>query len=102
MTIGTNSAGKLSSVFLLTGIALATPTPAHAQEIKYGTDAPPLPEMCANYFCWLETEDEYFPYWDYTGQGRWKIYGLGLPDGIPEKVYHGNAEKIFAQFGGGK
>lgn len=27
---------------------------------------------------------------------------VGLPDGILEKAYHGNAEKIFAQFRGGK
>lgn len=70
--------------------------------ILFGSDAEPVPEMYANYFRWLETEDEYFPYWGYPGQGRWEIYGMGLPDRILEKVYHGNAEKIFAQFGGGK
>jgi predicted TIM-barrel fold metal-dependent hydrolase len=70
--------------------------------IMFGTDAEPVPEMYANYFRWLETEDEYFPYWGYPGQGRWEIYGMGLPDKILEKVYHGNAEKIFAQFGGAK
>jgi len=26
------------------------------------------------------------------------IYGLGLPDDVLEKVYHENAEKLFAQF----
>jgi len=70
--------------------------------ILFGTDAEPVPEMYANYFRWLETEDEYFPYWGYPGQGRWEIYGMGLPNKILEKVYHGNAEKIIAQFGGGK
>jgi predicted TIM-barrel fold metal-dependent hydrolase len=70
--------------------------------IMFGTDAEPVPEMYANYFRWLETEDEYFPYWDYPGQGRWEIYGLGLPDGILEKVYHGNAERIFAKYRGVK
>jgi predicted TIM-barrel fold metal-dependent hydrolase len=70
--------------------------------IMFGTDAEPVPEMYANYFRWLETEDEYFPYWGYPGQGRWEIYGMGLPDKILEKVYHGNAEKIFGQFGGAK
>jgi predicted TIM-barrel fold metal-dependent hydrolase len=70
--------------------------------ILFGTDAEPVPEMYANYFRWLETEDEYFPYWGYPGQGRWEIYGMGLPDKILEKVYHGNAEKIFSQFHGGK
>src|SRR6516162_9188716 len=63
--------------------------------ILFGTDSEPVPEMYANYFRWLESEDEYFPYWDFPAQGRWEIYGMGLPDGILEKVYHGNAEKIF-------
>ena len=70
--------------------------------ILFGTDAEPIPEMYRNYFRWLETEDEYFPYWSYPEQGRWEIYGLGLPDSILEKVYHKNAEKIFAQFRGGR
>jgi predicted TIM-barrel fold metal-dependent hydrolase len=70
--------------------------------ILFGTDAEPVPEMYANYFRWLETADEYFPYWGYPGQGRWMIYGMALPDKILEKVYHGNAEKIFATYRGGK
>jgi predicted TIM-barrel fold metal-dependent hydrolase len=70
--------------------------------ILFGTDSEPVPEMYANYFRWLETDDEYFPYWGYPGQGRWMIYGMGLPDGILEKVYHGNAEKIFAMYRGDK
>jgi predicted TIM-barrel fold metal-dependent hydrolase len=28
------------------------------------------------------------------------IYGLGLPDEVLEKVYHGNAERLFARFDG--
>ncbi len=68
--------------------------------ILFGTDAEPIPEMYRDYFRWLETEDEYFPYWGYPEQGRWEIYGLGLPDNILKKVYHENAEKIFAQFHG--
>jgi predicted TIM-barrel fold metal-dependent hydrolase len=70
--------------------------------ILFGTDAEPVPEMYANYFRWLETDDEYFPYWGYPGQGRWMIYGMALPDKILEKVYHGNAEKIFATYRGEK
>jgi uncharacterized protein len=70
--------------------------------ILFGTDAEPIPDMYANYFRWLETDDEYFPYWGYPGQGRWMIYGMALPDKILEKVYHGNAEKIFATYRGGK
>jgi predicted TIM-barrel fold metal-dependent hydrolase len=69
--------------------------------ILFGTDAEAVPAMYSNYFRWLETQDEYFPYWGYPEQERWEIHGLGLPDQVLEKVHHGNAEKIFAQFGGG-
>jgi len=41
-----------------------------------------------------------FPRSGAPGQGRWEIYGLGVPDGILEKVYHLNAERLFAQFKG--
>ena len=51
-------------------------------------------------FRWLETADEYFDYWGSPGQGRWKIYGLDLPDSVLEKVYHLNAERVFRQFKG--
>ena len=68
--------------------------------IMFGTDSEPDPKMYANYFRWLETADEYFEYWGYPGQGRWEIYGLELPDEVLEKVYHKNAERIFAQFKG--
>lgn len=72
----------------------------YQDRILFGTDAEPEEAMYASYFRWLETNDEYFPYWGYPGQGRWEIYGLGLPDTVLEKVYHLNAEKIFAQFRG--
>jgi len=70
--------------------------------ILFGTDSEPVPEMYANYFRWLETDDEYFPYWGSPGQGRWMIYGMALSDGILQKVYHGNAEKIFSMYQGEK
>jgi predicted TIM-barrel fold metal-dependent hydrolase len=70
--------------------------------IMFGTDSEPNEKMYANYFRWLETDDEYFDYWDYPGQGRWEIYGMGLPNGVLEKVYHANAERIFAEFKGVK
>src|ERR1700730_9537555 len=70
--------------------------------ILFGTDAEPVPEMYASYFRWLETDDEYFPYWGYPGQGRWEIYGVALPDKVLEKVYHDNAEQIFAAYREGK
>jgi predicted TIM-barrel fold metal-dependent hydrolase len=71
---------------------------AYQDRIMFGTDNTPGEEMYRNYFRWLETADEYFDYWGYPGQGRWKIYGLNLPHEVLEKVYHLNAERIFSQF----
>ena len=70
----------------------------YQDRILFGTDASPDPDMYRNHFRWLETADEYFDYWGYPAQGRWKIYGMQLPDSVLEKVYHRNAERIFAQF----
>lgn len=70
----------------------------YPDRIMFGTDEGASETMYHNYFRWLETEDEYFPYAQYPAQGRWMIYGLGLPDDVLEKVYHRNAEKLFAQF----
>ncbi len=72
----------------------------YQDRIMFGTDSEVTEEMYRNYFRWLETNDEYFDYWGYPGQGRWKIYGMGLPDSVLEKVYHKNAERVFAQFKG--
>jgi uncharacterized protein len=66
--------------------------------IMFGTDNGPELEMYRNNFRWLETADESFDYWGATGQGRWTISGLDLPDPVLKKVYHLNAEKIFAQY----
>jgi hypothetical protein len=45
----------------------------------------------------LETDDEYFDYAPAPkpSQGRWQIYGLGLPENILHKVYCENAERVF-------
>jgi hypothetical protein len=44
----------------------------------------------------LETEDEYFDYAPAPTppQGRWCIYGLGLPEDILRKIYYENAERL--------
>ena len=70
----------------------------YSDRIMFGTDEGAGEAMYQNYFRWLETEDEYFPYAQYPLQGRWMIYGLGLPDDVLEKVYHRNAEALFARF----
>ena len=74
----------------------------YQDRISFGTDMPPSEGLYRNHFRWLETADEYFDYWGSPDQGRWKIYGLDLPDPVLEKVYHLNAERVFSQFKGVK
>ena len=74
----------------------------YPDRIMFGTDEGAQESMYQNYFRWLETADEYFPYAQYPAQGRWMISGLDLPDDVLEKVYHLNAEKLFATFKGPK
>jgi predicted TIM-barrel fold metal-dependent hydrolase len=72
----------------------------YQDRIMFGTDNEVTEEMYRNHFRWLETGDEYFDYWGYPGQGRWKIYGMELPDSVLEKIYHLNAERMFGNFKG--
>jgi len=72
----------------------------YQDRILFGTDHPIDVDMYRSYFRWLETDDEYFDYWGYPSQGRWKIYGLALPNGVLEKIYHLNAERVFSAFRG--
>ena len=48
------------------------------------------------YWRFLETRDEYFPYSEkeFPPQGFWNIYGVGLPDDVLRKIYHENAVRI--------
>ncbi len=78
----------------------------YQDRILFGTDAVPhgteTPQQIFGealyriYFRFLETEDEYFDYAPapVPPQGRWRIYGIGLPDGILKKVYNANAERL--------
>jgi len=80
----------------------------YQDRIFFGTDAIPPPEgndtpqqvfkdeLYEIYYRFLETEDEYFDYAPapVPPQGRWRIYGIGLPDPILRKVYHENAERL--------
>lgn len=69
----------------------------HADRILFGTDAPPDRAMYRLHYRFLESRDEYFPYWlgDRPGQGRWMIYGLHLPDEVLRQVYSANAARLF-------
>lgn len=78
----------------------------YQDRILFGTDAVPNgketpqqiygDELYRIYFRFLETEDEYFDYAPapVPPQGRWRIYGIGLPDGILKKVYQDNAKRL--------
>jgi len=80
----------------------------YQDRILFGTDAVPPPdgdnypqqvfkdELYEIYYRFLETEDEYFDYAPapVPPQGRWRIYGVGLPEAILKKVYFGNAVRV--------
>ena len=68
----------------------------YADRILFGTDLSPGANMYRLYYRFLESDDEYFNYAleDPPPQGRWRIYGLYLPDDVLEKVYRKNALKV--------
>jgi len=70
----------------------------YPDRVMFGTDNQITDTLYRNIFRWLETSDEYFDYWGAPSEGRFKIYGLGLPDDVLKKIYHENAERLFAQF----
>jgi len=69
----------------------------HADRILFGTDIRPDIQMYQTHFRFLEAADEYFDYAPDAAippQGRWRIYGLLLPDDVLKKVYHDNAVRL--------
>ncbi len=78
----------------------------YQDRVLFGTDAVPhgddTPQQVFGdklyeiYYRFLETDDEYFDYAParVPPQGRWRIYGVGLPDNILEKVYQSNAARL--------
>jgi predicted TIM-barrel fold metal-dependent hydrolase len=78
----------------------------YQDRILFGTDAVPNgrqtpqqifgDDLYTIYFRFLETEDEYFDYAParIPPQGRWRIYGLGLPEAVLRKVYNENARRL--------
>ena len=70
----------------------------YQDRVMFGTDNQITEDLYRNNFRWLETADEYFDYWGAPGEGRFEIYGLALPDDVLKKIYHENAERLFARF----
>jgi len=78
----------------------------YQDRILFGTDAVPngtdtpqqvfVDALYEIYYRFLETEDEYFDYAPAAvpPQGRWRIYGIGLPETILRKVYYENAARL--------
>jgi predicted TIM-barrel fold metal-dependent hydrolase len=78
----------------------------YQDRILFGTDATPhgdeFPQQVFNeklyeiYYRFLETDDEYFDYAPakVPPQGRWRIYGVGLPEPVLRKVYYENAARL--------
>jgi len=77
----------------------------YQDRILFGTDATPhvvnYPQQQFDetlyeiYYRFLETDDEYFDYSPakVPPQGRWRIYGINLPEPILLKVYNRNAAR---------
>lgn len=77
----------------------------YQDRILFATDATPhgdeFPQQEFNdklyeiYYRFLETNDEYFDYAPakIAPQGRWRIYGINLPEPILRKVYYENAAR---------
>ena len=75
----------------------------YQDRILFRTDATPYgdeyPQQLFNdrlyelYYRFLETDDEYFDYApaNIPPQGRWRIYGINLPETVLRKVYFENA-----------
>jgi predicted TIM-barrel fold metal-dependent hydrolase len=68
----------------------------YSERILFGLDFYASPAPYQLYYRFLETDDEYFPYdpAEIPPQGRWRIYGIYLPDEVLARVYYQNAEQL--------
>ena len=73
----------------------------HQDRVLYGTDLVPRRHNISANYRFFETFDEYFPYndWAEHHQGRWNIYGVGLPDDVLRKIYYENACQVIPVLG---
>lgn len=73
----------------------------YQDRILFGSDGP-WPELRLSYYWrFLETFDEYFQYSEKSPQpqGMWRIYGIGLPDEVLDKIYRGNVQRLIPRIG---
>ncbi len=68
----------------------------YADRILFGTDWPANVDWYRHHYRFLETDDEYFNYdlEEIPRQGRWRVYGMFLPDDVLERIYFKNAAKL--------
>jgi predicted TIM-barrel fold metal-dependent hydrolase len=69
----------------------------HPDRVIFGTDIFPIePRIHQVYFRLLETDDEAFTYSPdrIPPNGRWPIYGLGLPEDVLLRIYRDNACRL--------
>lgn len=73
----------------------------YPERILFGLDEPASLAWYQLYYRFLETSDEYFSYEpeERFSKGRWRIYGLSLPDEVLERVYRRNAERVLGVSG---
>lgn len=64
----------------------------YQDRVLFGKDTYNVKEYYT-YFRVLETQDEYFDYYR-KRHAFWKMYGLGLPDDVLQKLYYKNALRI--------
>jgi predicted TIM-barrel fold metal-dependent hydrolase len=70
----------------------------YQDRVLFGLDLGPDLDSYRLAYRFLESEDEYFSYSteDPPPQGRWRIYGLHLPDQALQMIYAGNARRILS------
>jgi predicted TIM-barrel fold metal-dependent hydrolase len=68
----------------------------YPDRILFGIDVVPSVDWYRLYARFLETDDEYFHYYniDPPRDVRWFIYGIYLPDDVLKKVYSENAKRL--------
>lgn len=68
----------------------------YSDRILFGLDAGIDMAKYQKSFRFLETSDEYFNYSsnNVPDQGRWSIYGMGLPDEVLKKIYFENSNRL--------
>jgi len=68
----------------------------YADRILFGADFETEAWHYRVFYRFLETDDEYFPYaiGPRPQKGRWRIYGIFLPDDVLRKVYAENAARL--------